>query len=117
MGLRTISDGDGESHQGFVCYSLGNFISSQNYELTDTTVALELELTRNNETGKTEVTGYSYSPMFMLDREEGASPRFELVDAHAALEAGTAGEGLQKQLTKAIENCHAILGAEHDSGK
>ena len=115
MGLRTISDGDGESHQGFVCYSLGNFISSQNYELTDTTVALELELTRNNETGKTEVTGYSYSPMFMLDREEGASPRFELVDAHAALEAGTAGEGLQKQLTKAIENCHAILGAEYDS--
>ena len=53
--------------------------------------------------------------MFMLDREEGASPRFELVDAHAALEAGTAGEGLQKQLTKAIENCHAILGAEYDS--
>ena len=117
MGMRTISDQDGGSHQGFVCYSLGNFISSQNYELTDTTVALELELTRDNVTGKTEVTGYSYSPMFMLDREEGASPRFELVDAHAALDAGTAGESLQKQLAKAVENCHAILGPDHDSGK
>ena len=117
MGLRAIPDGDGGSRQGFVCYSLGNFISSQNYELTDTTVALELELTRDNVTGKTEVTGYSYSPMFMLDREEGASPRFELVDAHAALNAGTAGESLQKQLTKAVENCRAILGPDHDSGK
>ena len=79
--------------------------------------ALELELTRDNVTGKTEVTGYSYTPMFMLDREEGASPRFELVDAHAALDAGTAGESLQKQLAKAVENCHAILGPDHDSGK
>lgn len=117
MGTRTIPDSDGGSHQGFVCYSLGNFISSQNYDLTDTTVALELELTRDNVTGKTEVTGYSYTPMFMLDREAGASPRFELVDAHAALNAGTAGEDLQKQLAKAVENCHTILGPDHDSGK
>ena len=113
----TVTGEDGTERQGFVIYSLGNFISSQNYELTDTTVALELELTRDNVTGKTEVTGYSYSPMFMLDREEGASPRFELVDAHAALNAGTAGESLQKQLTKAVENCRAILGPDHDSGK
>ena len=116
MGLRSIRKGDGTVRQGFVCYSLGNFISSQVYELTDTTVALELELTKNNVTGKTEVTGYSYSPMFMLNRGAGASPRFELVDAHAALNAGTADAALQNKLTKAVEDCHKILGAEHDKG-
>ena len=116
MGIRTIEDADGGSHQGFVCYSLGNFISGQNYALTDTTVALRLELTKDHETGVTEVTGYSYAPMFMLDREKGAFPRFELLDVYAALENGVENPTptLEDQLKKAIEDCHAILGAEHD---
>ena len=116
MELRTLDDEDGGTHQGFVCYSLGNFISSQNYDLTDTTVVLTLELTKDNETGVTEVTDYSYVPMFMLDREEGASPRFELLNAYDALENGVENPTatLDKQLQQAIEDCHTILGPEHD---
>lgn len=106
--LRTLPDG----RQGFVCYSLGNFISSQNDPLTDTTAVLTLELTRDNETGKTEVSGYTYAPMLMQDREAGASPRFSLLDAHAVLDSGTAGDKLAAQLTKAVEDCHAIFGPE-----
>jgi len=115
MGLRTVADEAGGTHQGFVCYSLGNFISSQNAALTDTTVALTLELTRDNVTGKTEVTDYAYTPMFMLDREAGASPRFELLDAHAALEADGTDPALREKLSKAIEDCHTILGAAYDA--
>lgn len=115
MELRTVTGADGATRQGFVCYSLGNFISSQNDKLTDTTVVLNLELTRDNVTGKAEVTGYSYQPMFMLDREAGPE-RFELLDAYAALEDESIGKGLRDKLTRAIEDCHTILGPEGDAG-
>lgn len=111
MELRTLAR-DGEERQGFVCYSLGNFISSQVYDLTDTTVILELELTRDNETGVTQVTDYSYTPMLMRNRGEGAAERFVLLDAYREL-SGTAGEAAEK-CRAAVEACHAILGPEHD---
>ncbi len=111
METRTLPDG----RQGFVCYSLGNFISSQNDEYTDTTAVLTLELTRDNETGTAQVTGYSYAPLYMLDREAGAKPRFELLDIYKTLESGEAGQSLTKRLNKAVEDCHKIFGAEGDA--
>lgn len=110
MELRALEDG----RQGFVCYSLGNFISSQNDEYTDTTAVLTLELTRDNETGEAQVTGYSYAPMYMLDREAGAKPRFQLLDVYEALASGEAGESLTRRLEKAIADCHKIFGAAGD---
>ncbi len=110
MEVRTLPDG----RRGFVCYSLGNFISSQTKPLTDTTAVLTLELTRDNETGQAQVAGYSYSPMYMLHRAEGSPERFELLDIHAALEAGDADAALEAKLTKALETCHTVFGAEHD---
>lgn len=110
MELRTLEDG----RQGFVCYSLGNFISSQNDEYTDTTAVLTLELTRDNETGEAQVTGYSYAPMYMLDRESGAKPRFQLLDVYETLEAGEAGDPLAGRLEKAIADCHKIFGETGD---
>lgn len=107
MEVRTLPDG----RQGFVCYSLGNFISSQTKPNTDVTAVLTLTLTRDNETGQTQVTDYAYAPMYMLHRPENASPRFELVDIHAALDAGDSpGDGLEE----ALETCHAVFGAEKD---
>lgn len=110
MELRTLPDG----RQGFVCYSLGNFISSQTKPNTDTTAVLTLTLTRDNETGETQVTDYAYVPMYMLHRAEGASPRFELVDIHAALEDESTGKTLRQKLGQALETCHAVFGQEAD---
>ena len=104
MELRTLPDG----RQGFVCYSLGNFISSQTKPNTDTTAVLTLTLTRDNETGEAQVTDYAYIPMYMLHRAEGASPRFELVDIHAALDSGETGEALRQKLSKALETCRSV---------
>ena len=110
MEIRTLEDG----RQGFVCYSLGNFISSQNDEYTDTTAVLTLELTRDNVTGTAQVSGYSYAPMYMLDREAGAKPRFQLLDVYQALVSEETGQSLSKRLSKALEDCHKIFGAGHD---
>ncbi len=59
--LLTVTGEDGGSRSGFVCYSLGNFISAQNDPLTDTTAVLTLERTRDNITGETRVTGCDYA--------------------------------------------------------
>ena len=110
MELRTLPDG----RQGFVCYSLGNFISSQTKPNTDVTAVLTLTLTRDNVTGKTQVTDYAYAPMYMLHRAAGASPRFELLDVHAALESQETGAALRQKLNKALETCRAVFGEAAD---
>ena len=105
----------------FTCYSIGNFISAQRYQYTDTTVVYELELTKDPVTGETAVTDVTYTPFFMLNRGEGAEERFLLLDCYRALEDYANGnpEGLtEEQAAKvqtAIEDCHAILGAEADT--
>ncbi len=114
MELRTLTDEEGNTKQGFVCYSLGNFISAQNDQYTDTTVVLNLQLTKDPATGKTEVSGYNYVPLLMLDREKGADVRYELLDAYQTLADGTAPEDVAAKLQQAIADCHTILGSEGD---
>lgn len=111
MELRTRADGS----TGFVCYSLGNFVSTQNDRLTDLTAVLTLELTRDMETGEAAVTGYSYQPMLMLDRESGPE-RFELLDIHRELAADGLTDAMERKLTQALEDCHGIWGEAADSG-
>ena len=69
----------------FTCYSIGNFISAQTYEYTDTTVIYELELTKDLLTGETTVTDVSYTPYLMLNRGEGAEERFVLLNCYEVL--------------------------------
>lgn len=113
MELRTITR-DGEEKQGFLCYSLGNFISAQNDPLTDTTVVLTLELTKDSVTGKTEVTDCVWRPMLMLDRESGPN-RYELLDVYKELEREDLTPAMTEKLTKAAEDCRAILGTGFDA--
>lgn len=121
METRTLTDQDGTTHTGFVCWSLGNFISSQNDEYTDTTVVLNLELTKNPNTGVTDVTKVGYVPLYMLDREqEVGGERFTLLDAHRGIEEYASGDSsyisssTEKKLQKCVSDCHKILGADYD---
>lgn len=108
LGFRELPDG----RQGFVSYSLGNFFSSQTKENTDVTALLSLELTKDPETGRTEVTGCSYVPMLMHRASQHAG--FTLLDAYATLEAGVEDEKLEESLRDAIDLCHQVLGEEYD---
>ena len=104
---RTVTAADGTQRTGFVCYSLGNFISSQVDPLTDTTAVLTLELTLDHETGEAGVTGWSYAPMLMV-RRDGTERVFTLTDA-SSLPVG-ASDDLTRALEEAAANCAAILG-------
>ena len=124
----TVTGWDGEEREGFVCYSLGNFISNQNFDdakrniAVKTTAVLDLELTRTPD-GETAVTAVTYTPYFMLHRNSAApGDRRYLVNIHQAMAAYEAGDtslisaGAYKDLQSALEHCHSILGAEGDAG-
>ena len=70
----TAAGPDGQQRQGFVIYSLGNFISNQNFSddrlkdlATKTTVILDLELTKDSD-GSTSLTDVRYTPYYMIHR-------------------------------------------------
>lgn len=115
-GFQTVTLEDGTEHTGFVSYSLGNFISSQNDPLTDVTAVLTMELTKDMVTGETVVSGWKYQPMLMLDREKYPE-RFELLDVYRELERDDLSDFMRNKLEKALQSCHEILGQEYDAGQ
>lgn len=117
MKLYIKTEQNGEQTQGFICYSLGNFISAQKDRYTDTTVVLNLELEKDGKTGKSQVKSYNYIPMLMLNRGSGADVRFELLDVYKTLSQNLDDTQLNNRLNQAITDCHNILGENEDKGK
>jgi poly-gamma-glutamate synthesis protein (capsule biosynthesis protein) len=117
---RTVTASDGNQRTGFVCFSLGNFVSAQTKELTDTTALLRLELEKDWGTGVTVLKNVSYVPCLVLNRSEGSTPRFLILDAYRAMEEYEAGTNeylspdTYQRLQKAVEDCGDILGAQYD---
>ena len=54
----------------FIAYSLGDFFSDATKSGTEYSVILDLEITKNNETGETKVTGFSFVPIFTVSDGE-----------------------------------------------
>ena len=57
----------------FVAYSLGDFLGDAEEPGSEYSVILDLEITKNNTTGHTQVTGFSYTPIFTV--VDGNAPR------------------------------------------
>ena len=122
---RTVTLADGSTRTGFVSYSLGNFVSNQspatvNVNYTDTTAVLNLELTKNFESGETTVTGVSYVPLLVLNRGAGVADQYLILDVHKAMDAYESGDtslvsaNVYSKLQYALEGCHNILGQQYD---
>ncbi len=117
-----VTDVDGNTKNGFVIYSFGNFISNQMDEpATKSTIILDLELTKNPNNGKTKITDIRYTPYYMLHRDDlPAGQRRMLVDMHKSIreyEAGTSkyvGPNSYQRIKNALDFVHRIMGAEGD---
>ena len=125
METRTVTLEDGSTRSGFVSYSLGNFVSNQspatvNVNYTDTTAVLNLELTKNPETGETTVSDVSYVPLLVLNRGTGVADQYVILDVNTAMADYNAGDtslvsaDVYAKLEYALEGCHTILGTEGD---
>ena len=72
----------------FVAYSLGDFFGDAQRAGTEYSVLLDLEITKDNNTGATSVTGYSYTPIFTVAEEDKPLQVVRIREAMAAFEAG-----------------------------
>lgn len=62
---REITLEDGTKKDGFVIYSLGNFMAAQNKENTRNSIILNLSITKHVDTNKITIDDISYVPIYM----------------------------------------------------
>lgn len=72
----------------FVSYSLGDFFGDAQRAGSEYSVILDLEITKDNQTGKAAITNYSYTPIFTVAEEEKPLRVVRIKEAMAAYEAG-----------------------------
>lgn len=86
----------------FVAYSLGDLISDAERSGTEYSIVLDLEITRDNITGETKVTNYTYTPIFTATQEDGTLKVVRLREAIAAYEAGHVSRVTKEEYDKMV---------------
>lgn len=72
----------------FVAYSLGDFASDAERTGSEYSVILQLEITKNEATGETAVTGYEYTPIFSVVEEGKPAKVVRIQEAMKAFDLG-----------------------------
>lgn len=119
MEKRTITLEDGSTKDGFVIYSLGNFVSGQIYANTKSTVILDIQLTKNSD-GKISIDQVTYTPLYLYDSGSGAKSRsrYTLIDIEKAIEdydnnkAGSVSKTLYNTLKSELATITKTVGPE-----
>ena len=79
MEKRTVTLEDGTTKDGFVIYSLGNFISGQNAENTRDSIILNLDITKHVD-GTITIDNYDYIPIYMYTDTTKSKQKMKLLD-------------------------------------
>lgn len=79
MEKRTIELEDGTTKDGFVIYSLGNFVSNQSDKYTKDSIILNLQITKHSN-GEITIDSYDYTPIYMQNNGANATNRYEIID-------------------------------------
>ena len=119
MEKRQVTLADGTTKDGFVIYSLGNFISGQRDLDTKSSAILNLSITKNGETGKISIDEATYVPVYMYRAPAtGKLQRYKLLDVKANMqkyEDGTdtsLGQSTYNTLKESLDFTTKILGEE-----
>ena len=120
METMDVTTDDGKDKTCFVAYSLGNFFSSQDSSYAsgcESSVILNLQFTKNGETGETALTGVNYTPLYLMDRGSGADgAQYEILPIRTAIASGLFPDDTQT-LTDAISRLRTRTESDFDSGK
>ena len=120
METMDITTDDGKEKTCFVAYSLGNFFSSQSSSYAsgcEESVILNLQFTKNGETGETALTNVSYTPLYLLDSGKDADgSRYEILPIRTAIASGLFPKETER-LTNAISRLRTRTESDFDSGK
>lgn len=106
---------DGEK-DNFVVYSLGNFLSCQQDEKTDTSGIMYVELKKDDD-NNINISDIYYKPVTIIMRERGLTPRFYVVNSHKTLKnlismedkdlLGIMSKKLTTQIQESLNLCHS----------
>ena len=72
----------------FIAYSLGDFFGDASRAGSEYSVILDLEITKDNATGMTKITNYSYTPIFTVVEEDKPLRILRIAEAMQAFEEG-----------------------------
>ena len=118
MEKRTITMEDGTTKDGFVIYSLGNFMSAQKDKYTKDSIILDLQITKHSD-GNITIDSYDYVPIYMQDTCANAKNRYEIIDLEKCISDykngdKTISETLYKTYLSELENVKKALN-ENDT--
>lgn len=120
METRDVVTNDGKEKTCFVAYSLGNFFSSQTSSYAsgcEESVILNLQFTKNGETGETRLTNVSYTPLYILKNDDpAASCQYEILPIRTAI-ASDLFPGMTETFTNAISRLRTRTESDFDTGK
>ena len=84
MEKRTVTLEDGTTKDGFVIYSLGNFIADQNAEYTRDSIILNLDITKHSD-GNVTIDNYDYVPIYMYKDTSKKKQKMKLLDINKTI--------------------------------
>lgn len=119
MEKRTITLEDGSTKDGFVIYSLGNFVSGQIYANTKSTVILDIQITKSSE-GKITIDSINYTPVYLYDAGSSSKSRsrYTLIDIEKAIsdyensEPNSVSKSLYNTLKEELKSIKKHVGEE-----
>ena len=114
MERRTITLEDGTEKDGFLIYSLGNFVSGQTKQYTNHSIILNLKITKHGDDGKITIDDVTYTPIYVDNRGSSADERFKILDIKQEIASYDAGDAniskfLYNKLKSALETTDKIL--------
>ena len=116
MEKKTIKLEDGTTKNCFVIYSLGNFMSGQTKENTRSSVILNIDITKNGESGKTVLNKVEYIPIYMYKSPTGSIQKYKVLDIEKTItnyENGqdvSIGQATHTTLKKELEQIKTTMG-------
>ncbi len=118
MEKRTVTLADGTKKDGFVIYSLGNFMSGQNANFTRQSVILDIQLTKKGKDNTISIDSVKYTPIYMYNIYAGKSMnRFKIMDIEEEIKKydegdATIGAQLYNTLESELEHIYKVVGNE-----
>ncbi|MCR5147078.1 MAG: CapA family protein [Clostridia bacterium] len=104
MEKREITLADGTKKDGFVIYSLGNFMSGQVAENTMDSIILQLQITKHSD-NKITIDKINYIPIYMYDKGAGKEERYKILDINKMINAYRNGDNsISEKLYKNIQD-------------
>ena len=117
MERKSVKLDDGSSKNGFVIYSLGNFLADQGYKYTRNSAIVNLKITKKAETGEITVDSATYAPTYIYRNDSTSKNKFKIIDIDKEIEKYESGDtsigkNLYNTLKTELKNIKKLLGNE-----